>query len=287
MSLDILSAIHNKIDSLSKGQRKIAQYILSSYDKAAFLTASMLGKNVQVSESTVVRFATELGYEGYPQMQQALQEMVLSRLTSVQRMEVASERLPQEDILSTVINGDIERLRESIDSIDRAAFNGAVEALLKAERIYVMGVRASSSLASFFSYYLNYIFEDVRLITSSSDSEVFEQIVRISPKDAIFAISFPRYSSVTVQAMKYAKASGAVTLALTDSESSPLAEQADCLLTAKTDMISLVDSLVAPMSVLNALLLVISSRRKTETAGMFDKLEEIWDMYHVYEKSGE
>ena len=287
MSSDILTTIHNKMDSLSKGQKRIAQYILSSYDKAAFLTAGTLGKTVQVSESTVVRFAAELGYEGYPQMQQALQEMVLSRLTGVQRMEVATERISQEDILSTVLRGDMDRLRDSSESIRREAFDSAVEALLAAKRIYVMGVRSSSALASFLSYYLNYIFEDVHLITTSSDSEVFEQIVRISSGDAIVGISFPRYSSATIQAMKYARAAGATTIALTDSESSPLADHTDCLLAAKSDMVSIVDSLVAPMSVINALLLAVCSRRKEQTTNTFDKLEEIWELYHVYEKIGE
>lgn len=287
MSSDILTTIHNKMDSLSKGQKRIAQYILSSYDKAAFLTAGTLGKTVQVSESTVVRFAAELGYEGYPQMQQALQEMVLSRLTGVQRMEVATERIAQEDILSTVLRGDMDRLRDSSESIRREAFDSAVEALLAAKRIYVMGVRSSSALASFLSYYLNYIFEDVHLITTSSDSEVFEQIVRISSGDAIVGISFPRYSSATIQAMKYARAAGATTIALTDSESSPLADHTDCLLAAKSDMVSIVDSLVAPMSVINALLLAVCSRRKEQTTNTFDKLEEIWELYHVYEKIGE
>lgn len=287
MSSDILTTIHNKMDSLSKGQKRIAQYILSSYDKAAFLTAGTLGKTAQVSESTVVRFAAELGYEGYPQMQQALQEMVLSRLTGVQRMEVATERIAQEDILSTVLRGDMDRLRDSSESIRREAFDSAVEALLAAKRIYVMGVRSSSALASFLSYYLNYIFEDVHLITTSSDSEVFEQIVRISSGDAIVGISFPRYSSATIQAMKYARAAGATTIALTDSESSPLADHTDCLLASKSDMVSIVDSLVAPMSVINALLLAVCSRRKEQTTNTFDKLEEIWELYHVYEKIGE
>ncbi|MBQ3216234.1 MAG: MurR/RpiR family transcriptional regulator, partial [Oscillospiraceae bacterium] len=220
-------------------------------------------------------------------MQQALQEMVLSRLTGVQRMEVTTERIAQEDILSTVLRGDMERLRDSSESISREAFNNAVEALLAAKRIYVMGVRSSSALASFLSYYLNYMFEDVRLITTSSDSEAFEQLVRISSEDAIVGISFPRYSSATIQAMKYARAAGATTVALTDSESSPLADHADCLLAAKSDMVSIVDSLVAPMSIINALLLAVCSRRKEQTANTFDKLEEIWEMYHVYEKIGE
>ncbi len=287
MSTDILTNLHNKLPRLSKGQRRIAEYILSDYDKAAFLTASVLGKAVQVSESTVVRFATELGYDGYPQMQKALQEVVLSRLTSVQRMEVATQRMEKEDILSTVLLGDMERLEKCREQLSHKAFEGAVETLLKAKRIYVIGVRSSSALASFLCYYLNYMFDDVRLITASSDSEVFEQIVRICPQDALVGISFPRYSSATIQAMKYAKNAGAGTIALSDSRSSPLAGLADHFLEAKSDMLSLVDSLVAPMSVINALLVAIAARRREETARTFDKLEEIWDMYHVYEKIGE
>ncbi len=287
MSADILSKLHNQLPRLSKGQKRIAEYILSDYDKAAFLTASVLGKTVQVSESTVVRFAVELGYSGYPQMQKALQDVVLSRLTSVQRMEVATQRMEKEDILSTVLHGDMERLEKCAEKLSPEAFEGAVETLLKARHIYVMGVRSSSALAAFLTYYLNYMFEDVRLITTSSDSEVFEQLVRISPQDALLAISFPRYSTATVQAVKYAKNAGAGTIALSDSRSSPLAELAEYFLEAKSDMLSFVDSLVAPMSVVNALLVAISARRREETAQTFDKLEEIWDMYHVYEKIGE
>ncbi len=283
MTADILTCIHNKMNSFSKGQRKIASYILESYDKAAFQTAGVLGKTVQVSESTVVRFAAELGYDGYPEMQKALQEMVLTRLTSVQRIEVSEKRLPEEHVLSTVLQTDMELIRATNEQIDQNAFNGAVDALLNAQTIYVVGVRSSSALSSFLSYYFKYMFHDVRLITSDSNSEVFEQIVRISPQDALIDISFPRYSSAAIQAMEYAHSSGAKTIALTDSASSPLADFADFLLTAKTDMVSLVDSLVAPMSVINALIVAAATKKKLETTRIFNKLEEIWDIYHVYE----
>ena len=287
MTADILTCIHNKMNLLSKGQRKIANYILQSYDKAAFQTASALGKTVQVSESTVVRFASELGYDGYPEMQKAMQEMVLNRLTSVQRIEVSSNRISQEDVLNSVLQTDMDLIRSTGDEINRDAFSGAVEALLNAKRIYILGVRSSSALASFLSYYFNYMFDDVRLITSASDSEVFEQIVRISPQDVLIGISFPRYSSAAIQAMEYGHNAGAQTIALTDCSSSPLAKNADYLLSAKSDMVSLVDSLIAPMSVINALIVAVASRRKTETTATFDKLEEIWDIYHVYEKIDE
>lgn len=287
MTADILTCIHNKMNSLSKGQRKIANYILESYDKAAFQTADALGKTVQVSESTVVRFASELGYDGYPEMQKAMQEMVLNRLTSVQRIEVCNKRISQEDVLNSVLQADMDLIRSTGDEIDREAFAGAVEALLNAKRIYILGVRSSSALASFLSYYLNYMFDDVRLITSASDSEVFEQIVRISPQDVLIGISFPRYSSATAQAMEYGHNAGAQTVALTDCASAPIAKNADFLLTARSDMVSLVDSLIAPMSVINALIVAVASRRRLETTTTFDKLEEIWDMYHVYEKIDE
>ena len=284
MTADILTCIHNKMNSFSKGQRKIAAYILESYDKAAFQTAGVLGKTVQVSESTVVRFAAELGYDGYPEMQKAMQEMVLTRLTSVQRIEVGAKRMQQEDVLSSVLQTDMDLIRATSEQIDEKAFQGAVDALLNAQTIYVVGVRSSAALASFLNYYFKYMFRDVRLITSASDSEVFEQIVRISPQDALIGISFPRYSSAAIQAVEYAHTSGAKTIALTDCASSPLAEFSDFVLTAKSDMVSLVDSLVAPMSVINALIVAAASKKKLETTRIFNKLEEIWDIYNVYEK---
>lgn len=287
MTADILACIQNKMNSFSKGQRRIAAYILESYDKAAFQTARDLGNNVQVSESTVVRFATQLGYDGYPEMQKALQGMVLNRLTSVQRMELGTKRLRQEDVLNSVLQADMERIRTTGEKIDRDAFAGAVEALLNAHTIYILGVRSSSALSSFLCYYLRYMFEDVRLITAASASEVFEQIARISPRDALVGISFPRYSSVAVQAMKYGHNAGAKTVALTDCAASPLAAHADFLLEAKSDMVSLVDSLIAPMSVINALIVAVAERRKLETTLLFNKLEEIWDLYHVYETDDE
>ena len=287
MTADILTCIHNKMNSFSKGQRKIAAYILECYDKAAFQTAGVLGKTVQVSESTVVRFAAELGYSGYPEMQKALQEMVLTRLTSVQRLEVGAERMAQDDVLSSVLQTDMDLIRATSEQIDQKAFSGAVDALLNAQTIYIVGVRSSSALASFLSYYFKYMFRDVRLIVSASDSEVFEQIVRISPQDALIGISFPRYSSAAIQAMEYAHTSGGKTIALTDCASSPLSAYADFLLTAKSDMVSLVDSLVAPMSVINALIVAAASKKKLETTRIFNKLEEIWDIYHVYEKIDE
>ena len=284
MTADILTNIHNKLTTFSKGQRRIATYILESYDKAAFLTAGALGKITQVSESTVVRFAAELGYDGYPAMQRALQEMVLNRLTSVQRIEVTDERLGEQDGVSTILQADMDRLRHTNEHLDREAFSGAVEALLQARCIYVLGVRSSAALASSLSYYLHYMFENVRLITTPSTSEVFEQLVRISPQDAVIGISFPRYSKRTLSAMKYARDRGARVIALTDSQLSPLARVADHVLLARSDMASFVDSLVAPLSVINALIVAVGMSRRDEIEQTFNKLEHIWEEYDVYEK---
>ena len=282
--MDVLNLIHQKLPSLSKGQKRIAQYIIDEFDKAAFLTAGALGKAVQVSESTVVRFASELGFDGYPELQKALQEMVLSRLTGVQRLEAAQSRIKKETLLVQTLHDDAQRIRETENALDQSAFNGAVDAMLRARRIYVLGVRSSSALAGFLEYYLRYIFEDVRLITSASSAVVLEELLRLSPSDVLIAVSFPRYSAAVSQAMEYAKHNGAKTVALTDSTSSPLAANADYLLTAKCDMLSLVNSLVAPMSVINALIVSAASRRKQETTASFDQLEDVWDAYHVYEK---
>ena len=259
MTADILSCIHNKMSGFSKGQKRIAAYILESYDKAAFQTAGTLGRTVNVSESTVVRFAAELGYDGYPAMQKALQEMVLNRLTAVQRIEVSSERLGEQDILSTILQSDMDKLRVSMECIDRTAFAGAVDALLSARRVYILGVRSSAALAEFFGYYLNYMFEDVRVVTGASESEMFEKIVHVAPQDAVVGISFPRYSTATSKALQYCASAGAQVIALTDCETAPIAQSADYLLTAKSDMVSLVDSLVAPMSLINALIVAVAS----------------------------
>ena len=284
MTADILSCIHNKMSGFSKGQKRIAAYILESYDKAAFQTAGTLGRTVNVSESTVVRFAAELGYDGYPAMQMELQEMVLNRLTAVQRIEVSSERLGEQDILSTILQSDMDKLRVSMECIDRTAFAGAVDALLSARRVYILGVRSSAALAEFFGYYLNYMFEDVRVVTGASESEMFEKIVHVAPQDAVVGISFPRYSTATSKALQYCASAGAQVIALTDCETAPIAQSADYLLTAKSDMVSLVDSLVAPMSLINALIVAVASLRRQEVTKTLDSLERVWDRYGVYEK---
>lgn len=281
---DLITKIQSELPGFSKGQKQIARFILEHYDKAAFMTASRLGVTVGVSESTVVRFATELGYDGYPHLQRALQEMIRNKLTSVQRMEVAGDRMGGRDVLQTVLHADTDMIRVTLDEIDRDAFQGAVDALMGAKRIYILGVRSSSALASFLGFYFNLLFENVTLVHTNSVSEIFEQVLRVGPGDVLFGISFPRYSKRTLSAMKYARDRGARVIALTDSQLSPLARVADHVLLARSDMASFVDSLVAPLSVINALIVAVGMSRRDEIGQTFNKLERIWEEYDVYEK---
>ncbi|MEG1621709.1 MAG: MurR/RpiR family transcriptional regulator, partial [Oscillospiraceae bacterium] len=243
MKKDLLTQINQEMAKFSKGQKSIGKFIISHYDKAAFMTASKLGITVGVSESTVVRFATELGYEGYPQLQRSLQELIRNRLTSVQRMEVTNEQIGEEDILSRVMNLDIEKLRRTLEEVSKDDFQGAVDSLLKAKNIYILGIRSSSALARFIHFYFNQIFENVKLVNTSSTSEMFEQIFRINENDVFIGISFPRYSKRTIKAIHFAKERGATVIALTDTKASPIAENADYALLARSDMTSFVDSL--------------------------------------------
>jgi len=285
MSSDILTAIQDRMDTFSKGQKKIAGFILESYDKAAFMTASRLGSRVGVSESTVVRFAAELGYEGYPEMQKSLQKMIRSRLTSVQRIEVTKDRMGDQDPVDAVLQSDIEKIRLTLEELDRAGFEGAADAIASAKKIYIIGVRSSASLATFLSFYLNLILDNV--VTISPNTEVFESLYRVGEGDVVIGVSFPRYSSRTVRAVRFARDRGATTVAITDSEASPLAPISRYTLKARSDMASFVDSLVAPLSLVNALLVAVSRKKGGELESTFQNLEQIWADYGVYEKSPE
>lgn len=287
MSKDILSVIQSNMSGFSKGQRLIAGFILESYDKAAFMTASKLGKTVNVSESTVVRFAAELGYDGYPAMQKALQEMIRNKLTSIQRIEVSNDRIGNQDILSMVLQSDIEKIRMTLEETDRSSFDAAVDAIVSARRIYLLGVRSATAIASFLGFYFNLIFADVVLMQATAVSEVFEQMLRIGPGDVIIGISFPRYSRRTVKAMEFARDRGATVVAITDSQTSPLAPIADHTLMAKSDMASFVDSLVAPLSLVNALIVALGRKMDNDLSTTFGTLEQIWDEYQVYAKADE
>jgi len=284
MDKDILSAIEAASGNLSKSQRKIAGYILSNYDKAAFMTAIRLARIAGVSESTVVRFAVELGYNGYPEMRRALQDAIRGKLTSVQRIRVAKDIMGSRDILSHVLSSDIEQIRQTLEETDSADFTRAVDAIISAKSVYLLGLRSSSFLARFMGFYFNLLSVDSKVISDNPDSEVFEQILRLSKTDVLIAVSFPRYSRLTIKAMQYARDVGAGIIAITDGMTSPLAEIADITLCARSDMISFLDTLVAPLSLVNALIVAVSEKAPGDLYDNFERLESIWDEYGVYEQ---
>ena len=287
MNLDILSVLESMAPTFSKGQRRIAAYITESYDKAAFMTANKLGKIVGVSESTVVRFAVDLGYDGYPSMQKAMQEMVLNRLTSVQRIGITNDRIGDQDVVSMVLHADAEKLRQTDETVNRDIFQAAVNAILNARRIYVIGVRSAAALSNFAGFYLNYMFDNVHIVTTSGCSEMFEKLVSVQAGDVVLAFSFPRYSTATIKGAQYCRSIGATVIGITNSNISPLGLNSDYVLVAKSDMVSLVDSLVAPLSLVNALLVALASKREKILGQNFDKLESVWEEYNVYEKRAE
>ena len=287
MNEPVLAKMEESIRRLSKGHKKIAAYIKENYDKAAFMTAAALGKKVGVSESTVVRFATELGFKGYPELQRALQQMIKSKLTAVQRMEVSQTLIGDGDIINSVLTGDIELIRETAERTSRDDFKHALAEINRAKRIYILGVRSSAALASFLAFYFNLVFDSVVLVDTSSASEMFEQMFRIDENDVCIAISFPRYSKQTVNAMRFIADRKAKIIAITDTDKSPIASFADYLLVARSDMASVVDSLTAPLSLINALIVGVTLSRREEVYDNFNKLEGIWDEYQVYEKTEE
>jgi len=266
--------------ALSKGHRRIAEYIAQHYEKAVFMTAAALGQQCGVSESTVVRFAAAMGYEGYPQLQRALQELVSHRLTANQRFEMSNEMDPSA-ALGMVLKSDMLNLRTTMEQMDNRVFDDVVRRLLSAKAIYVMGLRSAAPLAQFMGYYLNYIFDDVHLVSSGA-TDVFEAISKLREDDVLIGISFPRYSSRTLEAMRFAKRCGAQVVAITDGPMSPLKDIADATLTAHTDMASFVDSLAAPLSVINAVLVALGLHRKEALSQHFRQLEAIWETYEVY-----
>lgn len=281
---DMIQRLNLSGSRLSKSHRRIAEYILQHYDKAVFMTAAKLGEMVNVSESTVVRFAVALGYEGYPELQQALQELVRHRLTATQRFEMSSD-ISQEEVLSTVLKADMQNIRSTIDGIDNAAFLRAVQVISGARRIYILGLRSAAPLAQFAGYYLHYIFDDVRVVAAGS-TDVFEAISRIEANDVLLGISFPRYSSRTIEAMSFARSRHAQVIGLTDGPMSPLHEVADICLSMRTDMASFVDSMAAPMSVINALIVALGIQNREALNARFKQLEEVWDAYSVYMNEG-
>lgn len=284
MAYDISQRIKIASHTFSKGQKKIANAILNDYDKAAYMTAAGLGKYVGVSESTVVRFAGTLGFEGYVEFQRAVQELVRTRLTPNQRIEITKKRIGRGDVLENVMESDVEKIRYTLDTLDRDAFYKSVDAILEAKNVYIIGMRSAEVLARMLHYNLSMIFDNVRTIHTSSSEEVFEQMFSITEKDVLIAFSFPRYSSKTVNAVKYARSKGATVVAFTDSDISPIAEHSSFLLTAQSDMAAYMDSLVAPISIINAIIVEITRRREKQITERFDTLEKIWDEYGAYTK---
>ena len=283
MQRNLLKEIEDNFPKFSKSQKIISKYILEDYDKAAYMTASKLGKAVNVSESTVVRFAIELGFEGYPEFQHALQEIVRIRLTSFQRMDVTNSLIGDGDVLTKVLNSDIDKIKRTIEDIDREAFESSVDSLVGAKSIYIIGLGSSAILASSLNHSLQMIFDNVKLLDASSADEIYAQILNVTAGDVVIAISFPRYSRKLISAVSFAKDSGAKVIALTDSASSPIASFADSLLVARSDMASFADSLVAPLSVINALVVAVSRKKQDELRIRLHQLEKIWDEYNVYD----
>ena len=279
---DLTSRINECYGSLSKGQKILATYITDNYDKAVFLTAAKMGQVVGVSESTVVRFATHLGYKGYPEFQKALEEMVRNKLNSIQRMEVTYGRISQSHILETVLQSDQEKIKDTLEHIDEHAFELAVDTIIKAKHIYIVGIRSCAPLAAFMAFYFNLMFENVTLLQTNNSSELFEQMVRISKDDVIIGISFPRYSMRTLKAMEFANNRNAKVITLTDSVHSPMNLYSSCNLIARSDMASIVDSLVAPLSVINALIVALCMKKQGEVAKTLETLEDIWlSLIHI------
>ncbi len=282
MVSNLLVRLDMSRDRFSKGQKRIANFIEEHYDEAAFMTASKLGEIVGVSESTVVRFATEIGYEGYPYLQKAMQEMIRDKLTSIQRIEVTTGRIGDKDVLDSVLNQDIDKIRRTIEEISKEDFEKAVDAIINAERIYIFGVKSASYIASFFGYYLDLMFGNVVMLNTTSKTTNYEKLFRITDKDVMIGISFPRYSTMAVDAMNFAHERGAHVVAITDSMVSPLVSTADSILIARSDIASIVDSLVAPLSLINALIVAMVIKRKEDVKETFMKLEQVWTEHSIY-----
>ncbi len=278
---DLMKNIQFRFPRLSKGQKLIAEYILKHYDKAAFMTAAKLGVSVGVSESTVVRFATELGFDGYPKLQKALQELIKTKLTSVQRLELSKDYITEENPLKGVLKADIDNIRATLEKINHASFQEVVEEILRAKRIYIIGLRSSTALAEFLGFYLNVILDNVKVVAYGI-SDIFEQMFNVGENDLVIGIGFPRYAIKTIQTLEFAQKRGAKVVAITDSSISPLAGNADYTLIAQSNMASFVDSLVAPLSVINALIVAVGIKEKDKISATFNSLENIWEEYQIY-----
>lgn len=279
---DLIGKMNTVFSSMSKGQKKLANYITASYDKAVFMTAAKIGETVGVSESTVVRFATLLGYKGYPEFQKALEKLVQEKLNSIERIEVASGKMTRQEVLEAVLRADAEKIKLTLDTLDREAFEIAIDSILEAKRIYIVGIRSCAPLAAFLGFYLNLMFDEVTIVSTNNSSELFEQMMRINEEDCIIGISFPRYSMRTLKAMEFANNRNAKTVTITDSRNSPMNLYSSCNLLARSDMASIVDSLVAPLSVINALIVSLCIKKQDKVIDNLEMLENIWNEYQVY-----
>ena len=277
---DLLVRLNKNYKTLSKGQKQLAAYITENYDRAAFITASKMGRIVGVSESTVVRFAYALGYDGYPELQKSLQELIRNKLTSVQRIQLTGDLQPN-DVLRSVLKSDVSNIRATIDSIDNASFNAAINALLEAKKVYIVGLMSAAPLAQFLAYYLGFVMDNVVMV-SGAMGNIYEDLFRISSEDVCIGISFPRYSNRTIDALDFARGKEATILAITDSVSSPIAEKAEHALVARSDMAGFADSLVAPLSLINAIIVACSLRRREQVSNTLSQLEGIWGSHGVY-----
>ena len=284
MSKSVLQTIRAGMDTFSKGQKRIAAFILDNYDRAAFMTAAKLGETASVSESTVVRFAAQLGYDGYPDMQKALQELIRGRLTSIQRIQVSRDQMTGSDILGSVMQRDMNSIHDVIERLDREEFERVVDKLLHAKHIYILGVRSSSFLAGYLNFYLHLIFKNVTLVQSSAAGEIYEQLVHIGPGDVLVSISFPRYSKMAIHAVEFACRRGGDVVAVTDSPMSPMYKMASASLLASSDMISFVDSMAAPLSLLNALILAVGQQRRDDLSATLAEMEQVWSKYSSFGK---
>ncbi|CAB1245116.1 MurR/RpiR family transcriptional regulator [Clostridium sp. MT-14] len=278
---DLIRTIQIKFPRLSKGQKLIAEYILKHYDKAAFMTAAKLGLNVGVSESTVVRFANELGFSGYPKLQKSLQELIKNKLTTVQRIELSNDFVSQESPLKSVLKSDMENIRATLEKINHKTFDDVVDSIFEAQKIYILGLRSSTAIADFLGFYLNLILDNVKVV-GYGISDIFEQMINLKEGDLVIGIGFPRYAVRTIEALAFAKSRNAKIIAITDSLLSPLAARSDYTLIAQSNMASFVDSLVAPLSVINALIIAVGLREKEKISSTFSDLEDIWKEYQVY-----
>ncbi len=277
---DLLVRLNKNYKTLSKGQKQLAAYITENYDRAAFITASKMGRIVGVSESTVVRFAYALGYDGYPELQKSLQELIRNKLTSVQRIQLTGDLQPN-DVLRSVLKSDVSNIRATIDSIDNASFNAAINALLEAKKVYIVGLMSAAPLAQFLAYYLGFVMDNVVMV-SGAMGNIYEDLFRISSEDVCIGISFPRYSNRTIDALDFARGKDATIIAITDSISSPIAEKAEHALIARSDMAGFADSLVAPLSLINAIIVACSLRRREQVSNTLSQLEGIWGSHGVY-----